>query len=153
MTALLELMADIMTLRQYMYHGKTALEISGPNHEVMHALRELMMLCAARQRLALAVGIHDEGHLLINTLPFALLHRVCEEAEVESALLGCTEFRMRRIRSRGSGAVRGMDARGIELCWPSPGEMLRAVHHSPLSGGRLYHVRTVPLYYHCWYHA
>jgi hypothetical protein len=39
-------------------------------------------LCAARQRLALAVDMANESHALIYPLPFDLLRLVCEEAHV-----------------------------------------------------------------------
>ena len=49
-------------------------------------LRELTLLCAARQRLALAGGVADEGHPLLGSVPLDLMFRVCEEAQAASAL-------------------------------------------------------------------
>ena len=61
---------------------------------VAQLLRELTMLCTARQRLALATGLTDEGNPLLGVVPLDLMFRVCEEAQAASALLGRSELRM-----------------------------------------------------------
>ena len=58
-------------------------------------LRQLTVLCAARQRLALAIGLADEGHPLLGALPLELVFCMCEVAQAASALLGRSELRMR----------------------------------------------------------
>ena len=62
---------------------------------IAQLLRELTMLCTARQRLALATGLTDEGNPLLGVVPLDLMFRVCEEAQAASALLGRSELRMR----------------------------------------------------------
>lgn len=57
-------------------------------------LRQLTVLCAARQRLALAIGLADEGHPLLGALPLELVFCMCEVAQAASALLGRSELRM-----------------------------------------------------------
>ena len=59
-------------------------------------LREFTLRCAARQRLALAVGMSDAAHALLGALPYDLLRRVCEEAQGAVTLLGRTELRLQR---------------------------------------------------------
>ena len=49
--------------------------------EIAADLRHPANLCAARQRLALAVGMADAAHALLGALPYDLLQHVCEEAQ------------------------------------------------------------------------
>jgi hypothetical protein len=67
--------------------------------EIAADLRHPANLCAARQRLALAVGVADDAHVLLGALLLELVRRVCAAVQAQAAsalLLGRTELRMRR---------------------------------------------------------
>ena len=85
--------------------------------EIAADLRHPANLCAARQRLALAVGVADEAHVLLGALPLELVRRVCAAVQAQAAsalVLGRTELRMRRAAAALPAPARAPAAREPE---------------------------------------